>query len=174
VWCSNWLRDGPTESLWLTSGGSETIGSYAQVDTDTRAKHLEFFERMVNYFVDENNHLFIHAGFSSIHGPGHDRYETNYYWDRTLLETALAIDPAMQQDNPFYPKRLKHFSGIFIGHTPTTNYDIAEPIHAANLWNMDTGAAFYGRLTALNTATCAYWQSNPVHTFYPEAKGRNK
>jgi serine/threonine protein phosphatase 1 len=173
-WCSKWLKDGSTEDLWLTSGGWETINSYDNVEPEIRAKHLEFFERMPNYFIDEDKNLFIHAGFSSIHGPQHDRYETNHYWDRTLLETALALDPLMQKDNPFYPKRLKHFNSIFIGHTPTTNFNITEPVHAANLWNVDTGAAFYGPLTGIRVSTGEFWQSNPVHSFYPEEKGRNK
>jgi serine/threonine protein phosphatase 1 len=109
-----------------------------------------------------------------MHGPQHDRYQTNWYWDRTLWEMAIALDPKMDKGSPFYPKRLQHFNQLFIGHTPTTNYGIATPIRAANLWNVDTGAAFKGKLTGIEVQTGQYWQSEPVYSFYPNETGRTK
>jgi serine/threonine protein phosphatase 1 len=45
---------------------------------------------------------------------------------------------------------------------------------AANVWNVDTGAAFTGRLSALNIDTKKYFQSDVVRTLYPQEKGRNQ
>ena len=124
--------------------------------------------------LDEANRLFIHAGFCSMHGPSHEHFASNCYWDRTLWETALGLDNRIGEESIFYPKRLRLFQEIYIGHTPTTNYDVEEPMHAYNVWNIDTGAAFCGRLTALNIDTKEFWQSDFVQQLYPDEKGRNK
>jgi serine/threonine protein phosphatase 1 len=39
---------------------------------------------------------------------------------------------------------------------------------------VDTGAAFKGRLTALDIQTKEFWQSDPVWKLYPQEQGRNK
>jgi serine/threonine protein phosphatase 1 len=60
------------------------------------------------------------------------------------LETALALD----QYKPIilYPKTFYVLMKVYIGHTPVTR--IGEtPIQKANVWNVDTGAAFKGPLT---------------------------
>jgi serine/threonine protein phosphatase 1 len=66
------------------------------------------------------------------------------------------------------------FDEIYIGHTPTLNYDMDIPMHACNVWNIDTGAAFSGRLTGMNIETKQYWQTDIVQQLYPGEKGRNK
>jgi serine/threonine protein phosphatase 1 len=174
TWCEAWLKDGTANETWLQHGGALTVESYADVDVETKAAHLAFFQRMQNYHIDADNNLFIHAGFSSMHGPEKEMYASNYSWDRTLWEMALTMDVRIAKDSKSYPKRLKLFREIFIGHTPTLNYDVETPMHAINVWNIDTGAAFYGRLSALDAATKEYWQSDVVRELYPGEKGRNK
>jgi len=66
------------------------------------------------------------------------------------------------------------YDEIFIGHTPTTNYDIDTPMHRCNVWNIDTGAAFQGRISIMDINTEQYWQSDVVQQLYPGEKGRNK
>jgi serine/threonine protein phosphatase 1 len=172
-WCSDWLRNDRVDQTWYFHGGESTMKSYKPVPDEKKLRHLSFFDRMRTYYVDENKNLFIHAGFASMHGPAHEVYESNYCWDRTLWEMALAADKNLERDSPFYPKRLKIFQEIFIGHTPTTNYGIEVPIKAMNLWNVDTGAAFRGKLTALDLETKTFWQSDGVTDLYPGEKGRN-
>lgn len=173
AWCENWLRTGTGDSDWIFHGGQSTIESYAKQEKNA-AKHLEFFERMTMYYIDESNRLFIHAGFTSMHGPQNEFYSTNYRWDRTLLEMALAINPAIDKSSILYPKRLKLFHEIYIGHTPTINYNSATPIQAVNLWNIDTGSAFTGKLTILDVDSKQFWQSDPLPQLYPNESGRNK
>ncbi|MNJ86152.1 diadenosine tetraphosphatase [compost metagenome] len=173
AWCELWLESGSAIDKWLFHGGALTVQSYDGIPAEEKAKHLEFFQRMRNFHVDADNNLFIHAGFSSMHGPEQEIYTSNYSWDRTLWEMALAMDKRIEKDSKLYPKRLKLFREIFIGHTPTTNYGIGEPIHAANLWNVDTGAAFNGKITAMDIETKEFWQSDVVQTLYPGEKGRN-
>lgn len=173
TWCETWLESGSALDKWLFHGGALTVQSYEGMTEAEKAKHLEFFQRMRNYHVDADNNLFIHAGFSSMHGPDQEVYSSNYSWDRTLWEMALTMDKRIQKDSKLYPKRLKLFREIFIGHTPTINYDIDVPINAVNVWNVDTGAAFYGKLTVMDIETKEFWQSDVVQTLYPDEKGRN-
>lgn len=174
AWCESWLNGDPAEELWVAQGGRATIDSYRKVKRKEKLIHLEFLNRMKGYYIDEQNRLFIHAGYSSMHGPAKERYESNYFWDRTLWEMALSVDKRIEKDSKLYPKRLALFNEIFIGHTPTTNYDIDTPMHAVNVWNVDTGAAFKGKLSALNLDSKEFYQSEIVQNLYPDEKGRNK
>jgi len=174
AWCEEWLDNGASNITWLYNGGEATLSSYDHFSREDKQLHLRFFQRMRGYYVDAKNRLFLHAGFSSMHGPAHETYTSNFSWDRTLWEAALALDPTLEKTSPYYPKRLKLFEEIYIGHTPTINYGTDQPMNRANLWNMDTGAAFDGRVTVLDVDSKEFWQSDPVRTLYPKEKGRNR
>ncbi|MFH6993317.1 metallophosphoesterase family protein [Flavobacterium sp. FlaQc-48] len=174
VWCHEWLMNDVINDIWFLHGGKSTIESYQNMDPLRKEKHLEFFANMKDYVVDEHQNLFIHAGFSSMHGPEKEHYATNFSWDRTLWEMALTMDRRITKDSLSYPKRLLLFNEIYIGHTPTLHYNIDIPMQGCNVWNIDTGAGFYGKLTCLDTATKAFWQSDIVQNLYPTEKGRNK
>ncbi len=174
AWCESWLSDAAPDQTWLFNGGRSTIASYEAIDAAQRKKHLAFFNRMRHYYVDDQNRLFIHAGFSSMHGPAKEHYESNYSWDRTLWEVALATDGSLNKASKLYPKRLSLFNEIYIGHTPTVHYDVDTPMQACNVWNVDTGSAFNGKLSALNIDTKEHWQSDTVLSLYPNETGRNK
>src|SRR6218665_23470 len=174
VWCEEWLTNGTPNNEWLFNGGKSTVESYDNLDERRKEQHLLFFNRLKNYYVDEQNRLYIHAGFTSVHGPEKEHYVSNFNMDRTLWEMALTVDQRISKESKLYPKRLLHYKEIFIGHTPTTNYDVSEPMQGCNVWNIDTGAAFYGSLSALDTDTRQFWQSDIVQTLYPNEKGRNK
>lgn len=174
VWCQEWLMNYVINDIWFLHGGKSTIESYQNIDFSEKQKHLEFFNQMKDYFIDENNNLFIHAGFSSMHGPEKEHYQTNFSWDRTLWEMALTMDNRIKKDSLLYPKRLLLFNEIYIGHTPTLHYDVEIPMQGCNVWNIDTGAGFYGKLSCIDVETKEFWQSDVVQTFYPNEKGRNK
>jgi serine/threonine protein phosphatase 1 len=173
AWCHDWLKKGASNPIWLKHGGESTLESYQKISEEEKCKHLDFFEGMKNYIIDGDNRLFIHAGYSSMHGPEKEHYMTNYSWDRTLWETALAVHGKVQKDERSFPKRLKLFKEIFIGHTPTLNWDIDYPWNRTNVWNIDTGAAFKGKLSVLDIDTKEYWQSDELTGLYPNEKGRN-
>jgi serine/threonine protein phosphatase 1 len=126
------------------------------------------------YYIDELNRLFIHAGFTSMHGPQKEFHNSNFSWDRTLWETALVMDKRIKKDSLLFPKRLKLFHEIYIGHTPTLYYNVDTPMQGCNVWNLDTGAAFYGKLSVMDIDTKEFWQSEAVHKLYPGERGRNK
>ncbi|WP_378185989.1 metallophosphoesterase family protein [Aquimarina sp. W85] len=169
----NWLQTNETTQAWLANGGQTTLKSYASVKPSLLAVHIEFFKNLKNYYVDSLNRLFIHAGFTNQHGPDQEYFEKMHYWDRTLWELAIALDPNLSTKSVRYPKRLQLFNEIYIGHTPVTKINKTTPVCAANVWNVDTGAAFKGPITAINVDTKEWWQSDPVYTLYPSEEGRN-
>lgn len=168
-----WLKTGELNEQWLQHGGQSSMDAYRNFSDKQIEEHKAFFDQMVDYYVDKENRLFIHAGFTNLHGPDHEYHDTGYYWDRTLWETALALDPSLEESDKLYPKRLRLFKEIYIGHTPVTRIAEDAPLNKANLWNVDTGAAFKGKLSGIDIDTKKIWQSEPVFELYPGEEGRN-
>jgi len=169
----NYLKTNSYHQEWFKHGGQSTIYCYKNVSNSERKQHIEFLEGLKDYYLDEQNRLFIHAGFTNMNGIDFEYFPKLFYWDRTLWETALALNPNLPEDHLYYPKRLKLYDEIYIGHTPTTRIKETIPINKACIWNVDTGAAFVGPLTILDVDTKKYWQSEPLPQLYPNEKGRN-
>ena len=74
TWCEDWLKTNTAEDVWLKHGGLSTVDSYLEISKDEKEVHLNFFNQMINYLVDERSRLFIHAGYSSMHGPEKEAY----------------------------------------------------------------------------------------------------
>ncbi|MDO7137987.1 metallophosphoesterase family protein [Algibacter lectus] len=174
VWCEDWLKTGEVNMTWYIHGGMETMASYDGFSEEEKEVHIAFFKNLKLYHLDEQNRLFLHAGFTSMHGVEKEVHKPTLYFDRTLWELALAIDNNLDTKSHFYPNRLKHYNEIYIGHTPTTNFNVEIPMNAVNIWNVDTGAAFKGRISGMDIETKQYLQSDPVYSLYPNEKGRNK
>lgn len=167
-----WLL-GKENELWLQHGGKATISAYEKVEAESKSKHISFLNGLSNYYIDNRNRLFVHAGFTNLHGIAYEYYPRLVYWDRTLWELALAIDKQLDPEDPQYPKRLTLYDEIYIGHTPVTKINKTTPVQMASVWNLDTGAAFKGRLSILDVSTKEYWQSDPLPELYPNEQGRN-
>lgn len=173
--CHDWLVTREDNLVWFKHGGKASMESYKKASKDTIKKHLNFYEGLKVNYLDSDNRLFVHAGFTHLKGIDFEYFTKSFYWDRTLWELALAVNvnPELKKDHRYYPKRLLNYKEIYIGHTPVTRMNRTTPQKAANVWNIDTGAAFKGPLTILNVETKQFWQSNPVFTHYPNEKGRN-
>ena len=171
--CKEWMLSRKENPQWLAHGGEATRDSYLDTGKEVWDRHLEFYESLENYFLDTDNRLYLHAGFTNLKGVEYEYFDQLFYWDRTLWELAKAINPDLEFDHKNFPKRLKHYKEIFIGHTPISKTQVVLPQNGANVWNIDTGAAFMGCLTVMDVETKEFWQSDPVHTFYPGEKGRN-
>jgi len=174
VSCEEWLETGEVKAKWFMHGGKETMESYQGFSDQEKAVHLQFLKDTHIYYLDEQNRLFLHAGFTSQKGIKEEPLEENFYKDRTLWEMAVVMDKSIDKDSLLYPKRLKNYKEIYIGHTPTTNFEQDKPMNVANVWNIDTGAAFTGKVTAMNIDTKEYVQSDALPSLYPNEKGRNK
>jgi len=168
-----WLKTGQYSEEWFNHGGRSTMDRYNAMDNDKKQIHILFLESLADYYLDDDNRLFVHAGFTNLNGVRHEYFSRMFYWDRTLWETALSLNPELSVEDPLYPKRFTHYNEVFIGHTPVTRIGQTVPVQKANIWNVDTGAAFKGPLTIMDVDTKEYWQSEPVHELYPEETGRN-
>ena len=161
------------EGMWFKHGGEATVLAYSCVTNEKKQIHMEFLRSLKDYYLDENNRLFIHAGFTNINGVEHEYFPKMFYWDRSLWEMALSLDESIPEDSLYYPKRFSLYNEIYIGHTPVTKINEIVPINKACVWNVDTGAAFMGPLTIMDVTTKEFWQSEPLNELYFDEKGRN-
>jgi len=167
-----WLKGAPENEKWIRNGGGASIAAYSKLSKEERALHLSFFERLLEYHIDDKNRLFIHAGFTNPKGLEAEAFPVLFRWDRTLWETALSLDPRLTKEDNIYPARLKLFSELFIGHTPVTHWGLTTPTLRGNVWNLDTGAAFTGKISIMDVDSYEYWQSDPLPQLYPNEPGR--
>lgn len=161
------------EKMWFMHGGEATVKAYREISDEKKQVHIDFLKSLQDYYIDEQNRLFVHAGFTNLNGVAFEYFPKLFYWDRTLWETALCLDKTIKPSSIFYPKRFTHYKEIFIGHTPVTKINETKPLNYANVWNVDTGAAFFGSLTIMDVDSKEYWQSKPLNLLYPDEKGRN-
>ena len=169
----HWLNDSKDNLLWYKHGGEATVLAYEKTNAATKQRHIEFLQKLEDHYLDEQNRLFIHAGFTNMNGIDFEYFPKFFYWDRTLWETALSLDKKLKPGDLLYPKRFTLYSEIYIGHTPVSRINQTVPVKMACVWNVDTGAAFLGPLTIMDVDTKEFWQSEPLPTLYPNEKGRN-
>ncbi|MEQ3691717.1 MAG: metallophosphoesterase family protein [Flavobacterium sp.] len=169
----NYLKTGKINEEWYKHGGEPTVKSYDKLSSNKLIPHITFLEKLKDYYIDNENRLFIHAGFTNLKGVDFEYFKPLFYWDRTLWETALSLNPNLSITDDLYPERFKIYNEIYIGHTPVTRVNKTTPINKANVWNIDTGAAFKGPLTILDVESKEFWQSTPLNLLYPDEIGRN-
>ena len=154
-WFLKWAIDDWKESIWTSQGGDATLKSYKD---GVPEPHVELIENGFFYYIDNDNKLFVHGGLFEKDGAAHNTHH-DLQWDRELL-----CFMRRQHSNTAW-KRYTPYDEIFIGHTRTNG---TEPEHYCNLWNLDTGAGWDGKLTIMNIETKKYWQSDLVTELYKE------
>jgi serine/threonine protein phosphatase 1 len=182
-WFINWIKDNeecPTE--WVMQGGQATLKSYNH--RNPPQTHIDFLNDSTYYFV-ENNKLFVHGGVTlDVVGrftiPVEKQEKFDLIWDRELIKSA--IKHQYDFDHGFlkndyrnevinFPK-MTTYDEVFLGHTTTENWDTTKPVHACEVWDLDTGGGYgKGKLTIMDLETKEYFQSQPVYELYP-AQGR--
>ena len=158
---------------WIQHGGTATQLSYNK-HLELLDKHIEFLQKSLRYYIDEDNRLFLHAGFDTRYEiedqpfdhdyPASDGKSSHYFWDRIFWSNV----------SRGFTNGCEKYHEIYIGHTPTiSDWKHGRPVNFGNVWNMDTGACYMGKLSLMNLDTKELFQSEPVFTYYPEDKGRN-
>jgi serine/threonine protein phosphatase 1 len=164
-WSLRWMKDGWTGQEWTSQGGRETIASYGGDANHVPKTHVDLLKSAPLY-LEINNKLFVHGGIRP--GIALDKQDSEILmWDRDLLYDAVRISKA----NPKH--KYGKWDDIFIGHTTTQVYKTYEPIHACNVWALDTGGGWNGKLTLMDIDSHEYWQSDLVPTLYPNIPGRH-
>ena len=156
LWTLNWAQKGLKEKVWLDQGGTNTLQSYA--GGPMPKEHVDFFKN-ARPWVELDDKLFVHGGFNPLQSIREQSLMT-IVWDRSLFYDARRKYTV----NPDY--RYDGYREIFIGHTPTQTFGSAAPLKLCNVWNLDTGAGWSGKLTIMNVETKKYWQSDPVRDLY--------
>jgi serine/threonine protein phosphatase 1 len=159
-WFYDWARE-PREFMWTTQGGENTFHSYVP------KSHINLFRDAYAAYTDDKNRCFVHGGFD-IKEPNFDKQKIDtLIWDRHLLEVA-------------YMNRKQHpdikyggFEEVFVGHTATSIICGDDKPHKwCNVWALDTGAGFRGKLTLMDVDTHEYFQSDSAKELYPNDHGR--
>ena len=169
--CYDFLCGKTNDTMWYLHGGKATVKAYENISENTKEAHRNFLFALEDYYLDDDNRLFLHAGFTNLRGVAYEYFTEMLYWDRTLWETACST--TLAPAHPQYPTRLRLYKQIYIGHTPTTRLGSTHPLTFHNVTTVDTGAAFKGVITILDIDNNTYWQSDPVYTLYPQEQGRN-
>jgi len=167
-----WLKTGTPGDSWLQNGGRITCVKLTDEFEDNPGfadELIEFLGDCHYHYIDSENRLFVHGGFHSPLGIQEDLRAsvTNVVWDRTLIRKSIDKKEYNVKDD-----RLLLYKEIYIGHTSTVAWGVTTPMIIYNLYNMDTGAGWSGKLSAMDIDTKEVWQSKKVKTLYPEEKGR--
>ena len=186
VWVHDWFIHGDQPMLWTQQGGKATIDSYIRTGKLKDPKHKEFWLNQKDWYIDEQNRLFIHAGWDYKMKPEElevgsvsDRtlfelqasYRVNAgsiakecHWDRSLLMGAMS---SRLSQSPF--KATSQFKEVYLGHTATKDHSVHQ---FGNLWNMDSGSGWYGRLSIMDIDTKEITYAGYSKDLYPNEKGR--
>lgn len=160
-WALTWAKTGYAPEIWLTQGGVATIESYSR---NVPSDHIRLLSQAKEYHIDEKK-LFVHGGIKPFQEP-EEQDMSVFLWDRELVYLALEKKELIDE------VQITRFKEIYVGHTPTTNFGSEMPIHACEVWLMDTGAGWSGRLSMIDIESKEIFQSDPVPELYPNHKGR--
>ncbi len=136
---------------WMLHGGYRTYQEYLYRSDKALYRHKKrFFDKLKLYFLEDNK-LFIHAGFDVDMG-----FETTLnkqpkalYWNRSLFRKVMQwhAQEAAAIKSSDQPLQIDSFDKIYIGHSPTTKYQLYEPLKIGNVINLDQGCKLLGTLT---------------------------
>ena len=162
MWALDWALHGNKPDIWTNQGGDRTIASYNSGPMPK--EHINFLQNG-QLWIESKEQLFVHGGFNP-EIPLSNHSVQVLTWDRELLD--MAWRKHSTGDNYSFGR----YKDIFIGHTTTQVYNMFKPIHVCNVWDIDTGAGWSGKLTIMDIDTKEYWQSDLTPDLYSGMPGR--
>jgi serine/threonine protein phosphatase 1 len=161
----------PWFSIKETPGGGKHCVETIKTN-DIPDNHVNFFENQLPYYIDNENRLFVHGGFNRHYSL--EEQGDILWWDRDLWSQALSWESMGSVETIGKPAFKMHtnFDEIFIGHTSTQFWGKDVPMKAANIWNLDTGGGWFGKVTIMDIDTKEYFQSDDGKSLYPDFTGR--
>jgi len=175
MWALDWMASGYIDApnIWVGQGGRATMDSYrtkwAHLDGVDEyfvpEEHIKLLRDSYAYYKEDNN-IFVHGGFNPAK-PIEKQDVNDLVWDRDLFKSAHDKHYGGRKNLKF-----GKYDNIFIGHTTTETYNSLEPLHYCNVYNLDTGAGWSGKLTIMNVDTKQYFQSDLTPSLYPKIQGR--
>ncbi|MFA5311649.1 MAG: metallophosphoesterase [Candidatus Omnitrophota bacterium] len=156
MWALDWALRGEKPKIWTSQGGDRTIASYS--GGPMPQAHIDFL-KSGQLWIERDKQVFVHGGFNpDISLSAHSAQAL--VWDRRLL------DMAWKKQANGHKCKLGRYKDIFVGHTTTELYNTLQPIHVCNVWNIDTGAGWSGKLTIMDVDLKKYWQSDLTSDLY--------
>ena len=156
MWALDWALRGDKPEIWTKQGGDRTMASYN--GGPMPQTHIDFL-KSGHLWLEVGNKLFVHAGFVP-DLPLEQNSAQVLVWDRDLLKDAW------EAANYRREAQITKYDDIFIGHTTTELYRTLQPIHVCNVWDLDTGAGWSGKLTIMDVDSKEYWQSDLSKELY--------
>lgn len=183
VWVYDWMMFGKIPILWTQQGGQTTLDNYVATGKLVDKDHKNFWFTQKDWYIDDENRLFIHAGwdYTADDFPKSASYPVNAgsiakecHWDRSIFQDTATMQFMREERKQFdahkkTEKALNKFKEVYIGHTALKN---SEVYNYMNLWNMDSGSGWHGRLAIMDIDTKEVWYSDYSKDLYPEEKGR--
>ncbi|MBU1913101.1 MAG: hypothetical protein KKB22_06190, partial [Candidatus Omnitrophica bacterium] len=156
MWALDWAVRGNKPKIWTSQGGDRTIASYG--GRPMPKAHIDFL-KSGQLWIELKDKIFVHGGFNpDISLSSHSTQVL--VWDRMLLDMVWKMQSIGNEC------KLGSYKDIFVGHTTTELYNTLKPIHACNVWNIDTGAGWSGKLMIMDVTTKEYWQSDLTQDLY--------
>lgn len=162
MWVLDWAGRGNKPEIWTSQGGNRTMESYG--GGPMPKTHVDFL-KSGHLWLEIDDQIFVHGGFDPALPMSSHNAQT-LVWDRMLL------DMAWQKHLTGKECRIGRYKDIFVGHTTTELFNSFKPIHACNVWDIDTGAGWSGKLTIMDVNTKEYWQSDLTPDLYRGVPGR--
>ena len=156
------------QSLELDYDEAHLVQKMSGISTNFSPKHMptshkNFFKNQRLYYVDDQNRLFVHAGFDPMEKIQHQNKQ-DLVWDRTLVQRlGERYEDGEVIDN--FPD-VNFFKRIFVGHTPTIIFKekvdkvspiwlpggvpFSKPMYMGQLVNLDTGCCFGNHLSLID------------------------
>ena len=167
-----WLKDyiNQDSSIPSTTASLTTI-KWQGLDVEDKRKVEQFLNSQIDYYIDKNNNLFVHAGIDRMETMKEQLFSTLVY-DRHFIDELMSMQKMKHLTKI---PTISDFNEIFVGHNATIQFKIVndvykkekgwnnlvlDPIHIHNVWMMDTGCGFQvGKLTLMNVETKECFQS---------------
>lgn len=151
-----WYRTGKISKIWKDQGATATLKAYPKGMPNS---HIKLLQDASLYYLLKRK-LFVHGGIN-IDLPLKKQDLSHLLWDRSLAYKALKRKSEKKE------RHLTRYKEIYIGHTPTLNFGSKKPIHACEVWMMDTGAGWGARLSMMDIKTKEIFQSKRADKLYP-------
>ena len=162
-WALEWMNSGEKPMVWVSQGGQHTLEAYGSNPENVPLAHRQLLRTGNVCYMDEQKRLFVHGGIDNNKSLAkQDIHEV--MWDRDMWMNARKKHN--QKRNYKYGRNCGA-EEIFIGHTSTTFVGKTVPTKFCNIWNLDTGGGWEGKLSIMDVDTHEYWQSDFVSKLYP-------
>ncbi len=155
-WALEWAKSGKVKREWAALGASATLKAYPNGMPNS---HIRILEEASLYYLHKKR-LFVHGGIK-INLPLKNQDYQTFLWNRSLATKAIEKKSTGKEQS------LTKYKEIYLGHTPTPNFNSKRPIQACEVWLMDTGAGWGGKLSMINIKTKKITQSKRVEKLYP-------